>query len=191
MKATPYTCLGTSLRATLCASAAFLAASLFAQTDGTPASAATSSTTSSSTASTSLKRADRRFIENAAKSGEAEVEIGNIILQRSSNADVKKFAQMMVDDHTRANEQLTSLASARGVKLPKQPKENRWEKRDPKDLDRDYMKKMVSDHKDDIKLFTKESESGGDPELVEFARKTLPTLQHHLEEADRINNTLK
>ena len=131
-------------------------------------------------------------IGKIAESGREEVEVSRIAAERATNPDVKKFAQMMVDDHTRANEELESLASAKGVKLKdKEKSENKWSKKDAQDFDRDYVKKMVSDHKKDIDLFSKESKNGTDAELTEFARKTLPTLNKHLETVSELEKTVK
>src|SRR4051812_4180370 len=97
--------------------------------------------------SMTLKHADRSFIEKAAKDGSDEVEISRIAVERSSNPQVREFAQMMVADHSGANESLISLASTKGLTLPaKESKEAaKWSKKDAKDFDKDYMSKMVSD----------------------------------------------
>jgi putative membrane protein len=180
--------------------AATCATALFAQTptDGTantatrPPASATTETTEHPHDHGTLKHADRSFVEKAAESGREEVEVARIAVERSTNADVKKFAQMMVDDHSKANEELASIAAAKNLKLKDKDKnENKWEKKDLKDFDRDFVKKMVSDHKKDVDLFSKESKNGGDAELVEFARKTLPTINKHLEAASELEKTVK
>jgi putative membrane protein len=186
------------LRAVACVFAASCATALFGQAathaDTTTGAANSTETTASADHAEhmKLKHADRSFIEKADVAGREEVEISQIAAERASNPDVKKFAQMMVDDHTRANEELASIATACGVKLKDKPKnEDKWSRKDAKDFDRDYMKKMVDDHKKVIDLFSKESKDGADEQLVEFARKTLPKLQHHLDEAARLDNLVK
>jgi putative membrane protein len=139
-----------------------------------------------------LKRADRNFIEKAAKAGQEEVAISQVALDRSTNSQVKEFAQMMVTDHTMAGDSLAALAAAKQISLPaKEMAEGKWTRKSGKDFDEDYVDKMVSDHEDAVKLFTKEANDGKDTETVEFARKTLPTLQHHLEAAKDLKKTLK
>src|SRR5437870_5565669 len=84
-----------------------------------------------------LKKADRDFMEKAAKASMSEVAISRVAASRTSNPEVRRFAQMMVEDHDSANEQLASLASGRGVSLPaKDPAPDKWEKRDAKNFDK-------------------------------------------------------
>ena len=132
----------------------------------------------------SLKKADRDFLEKSAKASMSEVQISRVAASRTTNPDVKRFAQMMVDDHENAAEQLAALASGRGVSLPaKDPHPDKWEKRDAKNFDKEYLDKMVSDHEDVVKLFEKQSKNGEDAETVAFARKHLPKMQEHLQHA--------
>jgi putative membrane protein len=140
-----------------------------------------------------VKRGDRDFVEKAAKSGMEEVDISRIAAERTSNSSVKSFAQMMVSDHSAANEKLTSLATGKAIKLPAQDTSvsGKWAKRDSKDFDQEYVDKMVSDHKEAVDLFQKEADKGTDPELQAFARDTLPKLQHHLEMAMDLQKTVK
>jgi putative membrane protein len=104
---------------------------------------------------------------------------------------VKRFAQMMIEDHERATEQLAALASTRAVTLPaKDAHPEKWEKHDAKDFDRDYLDKMVSDHEEVVKLFEKQAKDGVDADTVAFARKHLPKMQHHLQQALDLKRTL-
>ena len=212
MKTTSTTPLYRSFRAVTCAVAATIGAAAFAAS----ASSAndTNTTAGNATLSTadhadhmdhkadhkdhnantsSLKHADRRFVEKAAESGREEVEISQVAVERATNADVKHLAQMMVDDHTKANQELMSIAAAKGVTLKedKDKNSNKWSKKDAKDFDRDYVKKMIADHKEAIDLFSNESKNGSDPELVEFARTTLPKLEQHLAHTDELKNLVK
>jgi putative membrane protein len=127
-----------------------------------------------------LSHSDHSFIEKAAKAGMKEVEISQVVEGRVMDPQVKNFAQMMVADHMAANTELASLAAQKGVTLPKESTKasEKWAKKD-KDLDKDYVKQMKEDHEDAVKLFEKGTQSD-DPDVAAFARKTLPTLQHHL-----------
>lgn len=142
--------------------------------------------------SVELKHVDRDFFEKAAKASMSEVEISRVAAMRSTNPDVKQFAQMMIADHGGASDELALVASSKGVSLPaKDMHPNRWEKHDAKDFDKDYINKMVSDHEDVVKLFEKQAKDGNDPEAVAFARKYLPKLQHHLQAATDLKRMLK
>lgn len=134
-------------------------------------------------AQTTLAHADKAFIEKAAKSGAEEIAISQVVLERTVNPEVKALAQAVVDDHTRANQTLASIAASKGVMLP--AKETgaaaKWSKKSGDDLDKDYVDKMVSAHKEAVKLFQKQAEKGQDAEARGFARETLIPLQRHLE----------
>jgi putative membrane protein len=132
---------------------------------------------------------DIEFVFDAAKGGMAEVELGKLAAERAKNDEVKKFAQRMVDDHSKAGDQLKSIAESKGIRLPQdiEPKDkallNRLQKLNGAAFDRAYMQAMVSDHVKDVNEFKKESNSGRDPQVKSFASSTLPTLEEHLQQA--------
>jgi putative membrane protein len=131
-----------------------------------------------------LKKGDRDFMEKAAKASMSEIAISRVAAARTSNPEVRRFAQMMIEDHEKAIEHLTSLAGGRGVSLPaKDPHPDKWEKRDAKNFDREYLDQMVDDHENVVKLFEKHAKDGEDAETVGYARKHLPKLQQHLQHA--------
>lgn len=133
---------------------------------------------------------DQRFVRIAASAGMAEVKLGQLGVKRARSADVKKFAQRMVDDHTRANQQLMDLVSQKGMRAPTmldakhQVVMDRLSKLDGDEFDREFMNVMVKDHHKAVDLFEKEAQSGADPALKGFAEKTLPTLRDHLKMAE-------
>jgi putative membrane protein len=97
----------------------------------------------------------------------------------------------MVTDHTAANSDLMALAQQKGVELPAKDESSLsddWSKKTG-DLDRKYVKEMVSDHEEAVKLFEKASKSS-DPDVAAFAQKTLPTLQHHLAMAQDLKTSI-
>ena len=149
----------------------------FAQT-GQPSHAAATS------AKDALDQEDRTFVREAAVGGMAEVELSKIA-QKSENADIKRFADRMIEDHTKANEQLTSIASRLGVDVPKTLDSEHARMREKlqtlhgKAFDDQYMHAMVEDHNKAVKLFQQEEHSGHNTELKQFAQKTLPTLEEH------------
>jgi len=98
----------------------------------------------------------------------------------------------MVDDHSKANDQLKQLASSKGIEVPtdlsakdKATKE-RLSKLSGEQFDKAYMKDMVKDHTQDVSEFKKESTSAKDPDVKNFASQTLPTLEDHLKQARSI-----
>ena len=133
--------------------------------------------------------ADNTFVMKAARGGMAEVKLGQLAVDKASSEDVKKFGQTMVDDHSKANDELKQIAAGKGINLPDsldskhQATYDRLSKLSGATFDRAYMKEMVADHKEDVSEFRKESTKGTDPEVKAFAAKTLPTLEHHLEMA--------
>jgi putative membrane protein len=141
--------------------------------------------------------ADSRFATKAAMGGMAEVQLGQLALKNSSNTDVKTFAQKMVSDHTKAGEKLKDVAAKDNIALPSDMDAkdkalyDKLSKLQGADFDKAYMKDMVKDHKTDVAEFQKEANSGGNPDLKQFAGDTLPTLQEHLKMAEDTSSKVK
>lgn len=134
-----------------------------------------------------LSGQDKSFIKDAAESGNAEVSGSQVALTQSSNADVKTFAQMMIDDHGKAGTQLKGLADQKGVKVSDTPSITKkteirmLSERKGSSFDQHYAESIgVKAHQDTIKLFEKEVDKGSDADVKAWASKTLPTLQQHL-----------
>ena len=138
---------------------------------------------------TSSGSEDIEFVLDAAKGGMAEVQLGKLATERGQSDEVKKFGQRMVDDHTKANEELKSIAESKSIKLPDELEGKdkalmtRLEKLNGAAFDRAYMNAMVTDHQKDVNEFKKESNAGRDPQVKSFASSTLPTLEEHLQQA--------
>ncbi len=136
---------------------------------------------------------DLSFMKKAAVGGMAEVELGQLAQQHGSSAQVKEFGARMVQDHSKANDELKHLAGAKGVTLPtaldskNQKVVDRMQKMSGVAFDHAYMSDMVADHKEDIADFRKEGQGGKDPDVKAFATKTLPTLEEHLKMAQSGN----
>ena len=139
------------------------------------------------TAQTAVSKKDVKFAKCAAKDGMLEVKLGQLAQANASNADVKKHAMMMVEDHTKANDELKTVAAKKNIELPaaltsKQQKTyDKLAKLQGKEFDKKYSKCMVKDHKKAVCLFKKESKKGKDSELKSWAAAKLPTLEHHKE----------
>ena len=149
-------------------------------------------TSDNSGTSAKLAPADRQFIKKAAQGGLAEVQLGQLATEKADSSEVKQFGQRMVDDHTKANDQLKQVASQKGITVPDQlsakdaATKARLEKLSGKAFDRAYMSDMVTDHTKDVSEFRMESKNAKDPDVKNFASQTLPTLQEHLKEAKSI-----
>jgi putative membrane protein len=133
--------------------------------------------------------ADKSFATEAAQGGLAEVEMGQLALQKGAAPQVKQFAQQMVTDHTKANQELMQLAKSQGLDLPSQTDAKhknamqRLQGMSGGAFDTAYMQDMLQDHQKDVADFQKQAQSGGDPVLKSFAQKYLPILQQHLQMA--------
>ncbi|MET0391870.1 MAG: DUF4142 domain-containing protein [Chitinophagaceae bacterium] len=137
------------------------------------------------------------FLVRAADGGMAEVQLGELAQQKATNAAVKEFGAMMVQDHTAANNQVKALAAGRNVTLPASVSDEHKKKADDlskksgKDFDKAFMSAMVSDHEKTIDLFKSGAEKSNDPDVKTFANNTLPKLQHHLDSARAIQKAVK
>jgi putative membrane protein len=153
------------------------------------ATTTTTSTTTTVGAKAKLSAADRQFVMKAAEGGMAEVELGRLAASKGTDPDVKAFGQRMVDDHSKANDKLKTIATEEGVTLPTALKgemkamHDKLSKASGAEFDKMYMSHMVKDHQKDVKEFEKESTSGKDTDVKQFAADTLPTLREHLQMA--------
>ncbi len=130
---------------------------------------------------------DLAFMNDAAPGGMAEVELGKMAASKAQNAEVKAFGQKMVDDHSKAGEELKQLAAQKKVTLPpdvlpahKQLME-KLSKLSGAEFDKEYVAAMVEAHEKDVAAFENVSKTAADADVKAFATKTLPTLKMHLE----------
>ena len=136
---------------------------------------------------------DAVFIRTAAMDGLAEVEHGRLATQNAEAADVKQFAQRMVDDHSKAGEELKSLAAQKNVTLPieldqkHRAVQDKLAKLKGEAFDKAYMSHMVTAHQQAVTLFQHEAKAGKDADAKAWAAKTLPTLQEHYKSARTLN----
>ena len=163
-------------------------------TSATDTSATTSTT---GTSAASLSNADKDFMTKAAQGGIAEVNAGQLAASKATANDVKDFGNRMVSDHGKANDELKSLATNKGVTLPTDTDADHKKASDAlaaktgKAFDKGYMTDMVKDHEKVVAMFDKESKDAQDPDLKSWVTKTLPTIQDHLKMAKQINSKLK
>jgi len=137
------------------------------------------------------------FVDNATAGGIAEIETSRLALEKSQSADIKAFANMMITDHGKANDELASIAKANDIEVPdsttlvKQAKEKILDMRD-ESFDAAYANNQVKAHEETIELFKKEANTvtddkvKGATELKAFAQKMLPALEKHLTAAKEL-----
>jgi putative membrane protein len=139
---------------------------------------------------------DVDFVIDAAKGGMAEVELGKLAQDKASSEDVKNFAKRMVDDHSKANDELQTLAKNKSITLPTdldrkdKALKDRLAKLSGPSFDHSYMNAMIADHRKDVAEFKHEASAGKDPDVKAWAAKTLPTLEEHLKMAQDANKVV-
>jgi putative membrane protein len=135
---------------------------------------------------------DSSFLKNAYQDGLAEVKMGQMGQAKTGNPDVKALANMIVEDHSKANAQMKALADSKQVKVADEPgmtaeaKSKMLDGKTGGDFEKEYIEALIKDHKTDIDKFEKEAAKAKDPDIKNFVDQTLPTLKHHLEMAEQI-----
>lgn len=137
------------------------------------------------TADQGLAKSDAEFFQKAAMGGMTEIAAAKIAVAKSSDPQIKSFAQRMIKDHGKADAKLMALAKSKDVTLPAaldadhQAKLDDLQKASGKDFDDEYSDMMSSDHEDAVELFSDTARSSKDADIKMFAGKTLPTLKAH------------
>nr|WP_295926752.1 DUF4142 domain-containing protein [uncultured Dyadobacter sp.] len=149
---------------------------------------------------------DRTFMLNAADGGMFEVKAGELAVAKGDSMNhmvhtdsmsVKSFGQSMITDHSKANDELKTLADRREVAIPatlstaKQQKLDSLSAASGAVFNRMYTTMMVSSHQETVSLFQSEANGGDDNELKTWASGKLPTLQHHLEMAEMMQDSIR
>ncbi|MDB5796108.1 MAG: hypothetical protein JWP36_10 [Paucimonas sp.] len=174
--------------------AAAQSASTTDQSSSKPAQAAGSTQTKEAASSgtsgkgSPMRRADQKMLGELAQANMAEVKTGEVALKKSQNADVKAFAQKMVDEHGAALKEVQTLADSKGVTLPKEPDAKHrgmmatLDKLSPERFDKMYIEQGgVSDHKKTHKLVQDIQAKAKDVDLKALAAKLQPAIDKHLE----------
>jgi putative membrane protein len=162
----------------------------------TSAASTAKSESSGKTHAKTDKSSDMKFAREAALGGMEEVELGRLAVKNAQSDQVKQFGQRMIDDHTKAGEQLKSVAAKNNITLPTEldakhkASVDRFARLSGSAFDRAYMRDMVRDHEKDIADFQKEASAGSNMDLKNFASSTLPTLQDHLRQAKEASSSI-
>jgi len=140
---------------------------------------------------------DGTFVMKASASDLAEINLSGIAVKNASSDAVKKFAQKMIDDHTKTSKELASLAGKKNLKLAKEMDDkhrklfDKLAKLSGSELDKAYMDGQVKDHEMAVSLFEKEAKNGHDEDLRKWAKDTLPALKEHLRMAREARDKVK
>lgn len=132
---------------------------------------------------------DTKFAVKAADGGMLEVKLGELAQTKGVSQEVKDLGKMLVDEHSKANEELKAIAAQKNISLPAVLSDDCQKTYDDlaaksgTEFDEAFAEHMVKDHKDDIDAFKKEAEKGDDPDLKAWAAGKVPTLEHHLDMA--------
>src|SRR5690242_10004580 len=151
---------------------------------------------SQTTTSNTKGSGDETFAKKAAEGGMAEVKLGQLAEERGSNPAVKNFGRRMVQDHSKANNELKEATSKENIELPSeldksdQATYDRLSKLSGDAFDRAYARDMVKGHSKDVSEFQKEAKNGRDESIKNFAAQTLPTLQNHLDQARQMQQAV-
>ena len=142
------------------------------------------------------KEDDSDYLVFAADVNMKEIQMGKLAQQKSTNADVRAYAEMMINDHTKALEALKKTAEAKNISLPTALSEDAQKAYDDlndekaEDFDKKYVDMMVDGHEKIIKKMEKASEQANDEEIRMWAADMLPTLRTHHDEAERLKDKL-
>ena len=135
-----------------------------------------------------------RFIHTVGIANTFEIQSSQLALQKTGNADVKQFAQQMINDHTKAGAKLAGIT--KDDKLPAPPTQldskhkkimGSLQEKSGASFDRAYIQAQTKAHHEAVNLFAKYGRSGENPDLKQFASTTLPTLQSHLQHVERLS----
>jgi putative membrane protein len=143
-----------------------------------------------------LSKDDVRTLSRMARADIAEIEAGKLAQHKASNPEVKKYGEHMVQEHTKMLEEGKKLAHSKGVKPPAatdkkhQAALKKLQGLDGDDFDRQYMKQMVQDHQDVMKLAQKAAKSN-DPDIKAHAEKGTPHIKAHLDQAKQVLSKLE
>ncbi|MGZ3919458.1 MAG: DUF4142 domain-containing protein [Bacteroidia bacterium] len=140
---------------------------------------------------------DMNFALEAANGNLLEIKLGELAMQNGYSEAVKQLGKSMKEDHSQAIVDLMEITSKKGIAVSTtldekgQAMYDKLSKKSAEEFDKAYTKAMIKDHKKDICKFKREAKRGKDADLKEYASKTVPVLQHHLEMSKNACNQVK
>jgi putative membrane protein len=136
--------------------------------------------------------ADQVFAMMAAEGGLAEVQLGKLAADQASSPEVRQAAQRLVQDHTKANQELMTIAKQKGISVPNEVDDTHedvvklFSKLEGPQFDREFLRYQVMHHEKDVAAFGLQAKEGQDPDLKAFAAKQLPVLREHLQQVQKL-----
>lgn len=137
------------------------------------------------------------FMMAAAESSNAEIAAGKLAVSTTKNAEVKQYAQQMIAEHTKANNDLKPVAAKKTVTLPTDLNAEHkamaadMSKLTGAEFDKSYIAGQITDHEKTVALLQSQIDGGTDADAKAFATKMLPSVKMHLEMAQKISAKLK
>ncbi len=147
------------------------------------------------TAALAADKVSEVFIRDAIEGNLAEIEMGQLAQDKAQSAELKSYGQMLVTDHSAANDQAEKVAKQIGIAVPTKPSVNqkatydRMSRLSGPEFDRAFIKEMIADHKANILRFQSEAKKRNDP-AADFANQMLPTLMKHLDAAEKLKGEI-
>jgi putative membrane protein len=171
-----------------------IAAALAFTIGAAPALAQTSTTTTTSQSGTTAEagavaESDQKFVKKVAQDNIAEIDLGTLAQERAQSDEVKQFADRMIQDHGKANEELEGIAQSKKVVIPTEADEEHSKLRselaelEGEKFDQRYMQIMAENHEKAVELFQQQIDQSQDKELKAFAENTLPVIKEHFSQA--------
>lgn len=157
----------------------------------------TKDTSTSSAEIITVRNNEAEFATNAADAGLAEIDLANLAIAKTSNNDIKAYANMMLKDHGAANDELMALAKSKNITLPTttssehQKSKNELNEKSGAEFDKAYAKLLEEDHVKVLAFMEHEARKGTDPDLKAFASKMVPIINAHLNGIRKIKDGLK
>ena len=157
----------------------------------------TKDTSTTSAEIITVRNNEAEFATNAADAGLAEIDLANLAIAKTSNNDIKAYANMMLKDHGAANDELMALAKSKNITLPTtmssehQKSKNELNEKSGAEFDKAYAKLLEEDHVKVLAFMEHEARKGTDPDLKAFASKMVPIINAHLNGIRKIKDGLK
>lgn len=140
---------------------------------------------------------DADFAVRAAEDNMLEIRLAQLAETNATSSEVKSFAKSIIADHTKTGEELKALATQKNITLPaslSDKSQRRYDdiaKKSGREFDEAFAEYMVKDHKDAVDNFRKQADKGNDPDMKQFASKTLMSLEHHLAMAEDLEEMVE
>ncbi len=135
---------------------------------------------------------DKEFLRMAAIANMEEAHLGQMAESQAARPGIKDFGQTLVQDHTKAYQELAVLDSKLGVAIPKginvrrEKTIERLADLKGKRFDGQFLRDEVQDHERVLAAFKREAQHARDQDVKAYANQNLPTMEQHLREAERL-----